>query len=420
MIFRVLFAVVAALISAAVFSQNAECPHQPYEYRLSGSSDLWISSAHAVRMARGAQCVALWNSNENCAGQTVSSLYSYQLLSCNASPDTGNGSCFRKVTRKSDGVVIEESQSFQVNVVRRSTVECPPHPCEGYVGLRAEGGGTGSWGDGDLCRTEDAGGNPIAAGGCRVVRDGPGINTSSGWFGSVRFTGALCASSGDVEVEPDPPDCITGPRGQVCLDKPSPDKSCGTFNGERVCFDKVPDSGCVLLSGGGAVCSADAGPVDEESEPIEPDAVVENVVDGTPVEFNYFGPSTVAGAGAPLVGTGSAGAGGSGVRGPKDSEGETGLPEYDDDWEPGDGIGGAITGLGESGWFGVFAGSVSALSGSSSCPSVTMDVDFMDASFDLLEAACGYMSPHYGLWTTLMQIAWGFLAIRVFFTGGRD
>lgn len=83
-------------------------------------------------------------------------------------------------------------------------------------------------------------------------------------------------------------------------------------------------------------------------------------------------------------------------------------------------MGDAISRVGASNWFTVLGSTASALSGSPACPSVTFEVDFMETSFDLFEAACSYMEPHYGLWTTIMQIAWAFLAIRVFLKSGGE
>lgn len=302
------------------------------------------------------------------------------------------------------------------------TMACPHDPCEAFGGLPTEAGGAGSWVGENLCRTEDAAGNPISGAGCRVARAGPGINMSGGWFGAVKFTGESCGTSGDTEVDSNPPDCVTGPRGQVCLPKPEEGKSCGTFNGERLCFDKVPDSGCVLLNGGGAVCEAEVAPLDEEGEPLPPDAVVEDVQDGGTTNYNYYGPSTIGESSGGLPGSASSAETGNGERTPPEMD-EEALDygaEPDDKWDAAAGMGGAISGLGASSWFGVFSGSAAALSGSSSCPSVEMEIEFMDASFDLLEAACGYMAPHYSLWTTLMQVAWGLLALRIFFSGGRE
>lgn len=294
--------------------------------------------------------------------------------------------------------------------------------CSGVANLVAEGGGAGAWSGANLCRTEDADGNSIDGAGCRVVRAGPGINMSGGWFGQVRFTGASCSWSGETEVDSDPADCVTGPRGQVCLPTPKEGQSCGTFNGERVCFDKVPDSGCVLLREGGAVCDGAVGPKDEEGDPLPADAVVEDVQTGGTTNYNYYGPSTMGESASPVAGTGSSSDTGADDRTPPEMDDEA--ADYgagpDDEWDAAAGMGGAISGLGASSWFGVFSGSAAALSGSSDCPSVQMDIEFMDASFDLLESACGYMAPHYSLWTTLMQVAWGLFALRLFFSGGRD
>jgi hypothetical protein len=35
-------------------------------------------------------------------------------------------------------------------------------------------------------------------------------------------------------------------------------KNCGTVNGEHMCLDSVPSGDCMLLGGGGAVCTEGA------------------------------------------------------------------------------------------------------------------------------------------------------------------
>lgn len=303
------------------------------------------------------------------------------------------------------------SDDFGIN--NAGTTSCPPSACEHLTGLPAEGGGSGSWAGTDLCRTDEG-----AA--CAVERAGAGINFGGGWFGAVRFTGAECPSGG-VEVPEDPPDCVTGPKGQVCISKQ--DKNCGVFNGEQVCLGEVPDNSCVITSSGAAVCVGDAGPVDGEGETLPPDVSLEYVdpETGEVTDVDYFGPATVNESASGVTGS-SSGSGGGGVREAPDTD-EIGADfggGPDDEWDAALGMGGAITAVGGSSWISVMASTADALGGSATCPEITFEVPFMDTTFDLFDSACGYMEPHYTLWTTIMQIAWGFLAIRVFFGGSKN
>lgn len=304
------------------------------------------------------------------------------------------------------------SNSFQSQNL--GVAECPVDACEHLAGLPADGGGNGSWSDAELCRTDDG----IA---CKVERAGAGINFGGGWFGGVKFTGQSCGTTGsEVQMPDDPPDCVTGPKGQVCLAKF--DKNCGTFNGEKVCLAEVPDDSCIVLAGGGALCVGAAGPKDSEGDLMPPDVALEEVVEGVGRDVSYYGPSSVSDSSVPVVGSPSSAAG-AGTGGPPSASevGEGfGTGPDSDEWDPEGGMGAAIAAVEGGSWFALLGSIAAGFAGSASCPEVTMSIEFLSASFDLFEAACGYMSPHYVLWTTIMQIAWGLLALRIFFSGGKD
>lgn len=102
-----------------------------------------------------------------------------------------------------------------------------------------------------------------------------------------------------------------------------------------------------------------------------------------------------------------------------DADGEGGSGGEGEGWTAGGKMAEVIAAVSGHGWMGVLTGSASALSGMATCPSVTVDIAFIDASFDLFGAACSYIEPHYGLWTTLMQVAWGLLALGIFWRGVR-
>lgn len=326
--------------------------------------------------------------------------------------------------RLSDGHQYANQTSTNA-ITTDGTMACPPDPCE-------ENAGRTIWGTGNF----SAG---ACYGGCQTVMElptlslfatGPGdddYESSTSRVSHWRYTGESCPTEpGEGQDEEDlPPEgvegiaCVTTAKGQVCLARERP--GCGMFNGQRFCADEIPDDQCVFTEGGDAICVGEAGPVDEEGDLLAEDAAAEYINDlAEPYRINIFRNSTVATSAEPVLGGGAPGSTGEGIKGPPGSEEETGLPEYDEDWDAAGGMSGVISQVGESNWIGVLTGSAAALSGSSECPSVTMDVSFMDASFDIFEAACEYMEPHYGLWTLMMQVAWGLLALRVFWVSGKS
>lgn len=398
----------AAIFVGAVARAAEACPTQPYEYQATAGGG-WVGSVVSAVMPHAQFCADEWNADRNACSLTGSTTRTWVITGCTEAYPTstcsyqGNHATLAPIFRTRD---------FATN--RRDTVDCPPDPCAYLSGLPAEGGGSGSWADADLCRTDSG----MA---CKVERSGAGINFGGGWFGGITFTGASCGTTGDeVEVQEDPPDCVTGPKGQICLSKQ--DQNCGIFNGEQVCLDKVPDNSCVILGNGGALCVGGGGPVDEEGEQLAADMVVEQVSAGVGQDVNYYGPDSVASSSQPVLGVASSSGTGNSVGKPPEAsepgEGFGAGPDGDD-WDPEGGMAGALAAVEGSTWFALFGSIASAFAGSATCPEVTMNIEFLSASFDLFEAACGYMSPHYSLWTTIMQIAWGLLALRIFF-GSKD
>lgn len=114
--------------------------------------------------------------------------------------------------------------------------------------------------------------------GCSVqTADGVGIDMNSNGeevLTQVEYTGQSC-SAGDSEGVPEPDkDCITDADGnEACIE--AQDEGCGTFNGERVCPEELPDEAtCRFLGDGEYVCatSGDDAPVpDEEDWPEDSD-----------------------------------------------------------------------------------------------------------------------------------------------------
>lgn len=309
--------------------------------------------------------------------------------------------------------------------------ECPEDPCTHLAGLMAEGGGTGEWAGESLCRTETHDGPaPVK---CGARRAGVGVQYGDGWFGQIVFDGSSCGLNElDVDVHEGGPNCVTGPGGQVCISKT--EKNCGTFNGESVCLDDVPPGRCVLLGNGGAICDgsedSDAGPKNEQGDLLDPSQLMEMVdAEGNVTEVKFFPRDTVSQGVGGVAGVGTAEATGEGVAGPGaghglggdgssgEGSGEFGGDPDGETFDSESAMSGVIGAVGSIGWVGVFTDTAGALSGGPTCPSVTVDIEFIDASFDLFEAACGYIAPHYSLWTLLMQVAWSLLAMRIFWVG---
>lgn len=420
MIRLILWLMVGVLASVEVFAAAPMC--DTYRARLNVFN--WGSLWTGYHTSRAAACSALASETVGRGGFIHGSQRSVTAATGSMIGDT----CSVEVSWTGTS----EKNTYSAGMQGGSQVECPPDPCAHLVGIRGEGGGTGNWHGNELCRSEDAGGGPAPVS-CRVKRAGTGINFGDGWFGHIEFTGESCGSTGsEVEVDSDPPNCVTGPKGQVCISKT--EKNCGVFDGETVCLDEVPAGRCVLLAAGGAVCDgsegSDAGPKDEEGDLLEPSQLVELVdSEGNATDMKFFPSETVSQGVGGVAGVGTAAATGEGVKGPGaghsvgvdgDGNSEFGGDPDGESWDSEGAMGGVLAGIASKGWYGVIGGTASALSGAATCPSVVVDIDFIDASFDLFGAACAYIEPHYGLWTLLMQVAWGLLAMRIFWTGVRS
>lgn len=314
--------------------------------------------------------------------------------------------------------------------VQRQEIECPADPCSTAVELAQPGVAVGAnvAQSGQMCSADDGSGGSYSGGlnetGCEVVRDGAGISSSDGahWYGQVKYTGVSCPASPTPQALDSKSNCIVAGGGQMCVSKQK--KNCGTVNGQAVCLDSVPSGSCLLLSGGGAVCTAAAetAPKDVMGDPIEPDFEFESTSEanssdpGTTTTYNYYSQSTVNSSSTPVTGEGGGGSGGDGS-----SEGggdgcteENCAGELPDDFEELESFQSITQGfLDRVGDAGVVASvsSVGEAMPTGACPNWTMEVFGREIS--LSAPMCTIYDSISGILSAVMLVAWGLLASRI-------
>lgn len=316
------------------------------------------------------------------------------------------------------------------------TVECPDvpdEPCEALSGLSGSGGATPGP-TGGFCLTDDGDGGPGNQ--CAVVRNGASMETGTGWFGKVLFTGAACGETDD-EISKDAPNCESSSAGTICIDKTeNPEKkSCGTFNGEFVCLDEVPDGSCLLMANGGAVCTegSDDAPKDSEGDPLPPDKTLQHDTPGggDTNNYNYYSSSSVTNSTTPVVGSSGSGSG----SGDGDGEGEgEGVEECESDADCfgtfptvyecvddmseciGDATAAAWTNLREGvPLLGMAEDLHTSLSTTTTCPAAP--VEMFGETYDFMAGGCELIDPHRSLLALIMQVFWSLVGLRIVMTG---
>lgn len=291
------------------------------------------------------------------------------------------------------------------------TRECPPDPCLDTEGQEQQLSGDGSSVPDTACHQ-----------GCGFTPVGVGAALGGIWVSKAVGIGQSCP---DITPTSAGANCISGAGGRVCASKPG--SQCGTINGEMVCLDNVPEGNCMLLAGGGAICSSTAGtppaPTTSDGEtPATPDATLTNTSSGTggggstTNNYNYYGNGTVGSSGSPVTGAGN----GDGPDG--EGEGE----EPGEEPEACEGVEECVGGLGElegiegstSAFMARVEGSplVSAVSGIGSsipageCPAPSFEAFGQTLT---LSAMCETIDPVLPIISAVMLFVWGVFAVRI-------
>lgn len=221
------------------------------------------------------------------------------------------GRCALSYTQynKSNGTTTNPSGNSQP-IARGSTATCPAPPVDSCAAAKDLADplvhmGADSVG-GELCASDDGEGGTYSGGdngkGCAVIKTGAGIlsATTGHWYGQVRYTGVSCGSAADPENFETTANCIATGGTTLCVSKE--EKNCGSVGGESVCLDDVPEGNCMLLAGGGALCTdgaADApsdgtDPLDPTAQMTHTDTEEDSDEEGDTTTINYYGPSSVA------------------------------------------------------------------------------------------------------------------------------
>lgn len=314
--------------------------------------------------------------------------------------------------------------------VRSGTVQnlgaaaCPPDPCDAYAGKKV------TYAQNFPGGLPEMGGNfniPVA-GGCGAERSAASSCTPGA--GGAFFCMVTYTYTGDPpEASPSTPgggqaQCAMVQGKQNCAVTTNDDtgQTCGTFNGERICFPADPtvegsggqpsSESCWSTSGGGMLCADDAVVEDGEGDPVSPTQVL---VTGSGTS-NYYDSTTIATSSVTTIITGA---------GPMGSE----SPGADSDCEGLDCLeGGDMTGAGEAGEVAAGAmgrigeapivAAVSGLSGAltgGSCPSWATTIEAgafgtyeLDFSF-----ICSMWEDIAPVIAAVMLAGWVLVALRI-------
>lgn len=425
------------IAAATAVAQNASCPNQPYEYRASVSSiEGWdgngpyYGSAGAAATAYGTHCQSRWNSNQSCSGLSGSSTTTWTLTSCTNTYSTST--CTFTGYNSSTGNTSERTRT--VPIARRNTVECPPDACDARQGKQITYGQS-------FPSFPSLGTNYAMSlgGGCGA--DMTGASSCTEGSGGSYFCMVTYTYTGDPPTASPAPQTPTGQQGdcatrggkQECAIKTDDltGQSCGTLNGERMCFPKDPNTDpdglpstgeCWNTPKGGLLCSDSADVKDDNDQAIAPDRTI--VTNNTTT--NYYSNDTVTtnnanttvkGVGV-MGGTGTGDGSGTGGGGNGNCQGADCL------------TGGTLAeaptmAATASGAYGRLAAApiVAALadvaptwSGGSSCPVIGQTVNMgMFGSYSIdFGSVCTMWSSIAGILSAVMLACWALLAARIF------
>lgn len=217
-------------------------------------------------------CEAAWKRQTNTSGLTYEgiSMSSATAAICRyKNVSTGNVSQFASVRRY--GTSCPEKTEYNSSTGRCDTKEEPQDPCSGKAGQSTPFSKSGTGPDGYMSIFDASGGKksaPAQTGcfnGCAAstAQQKCTVKVAGSYFcrGTAYYTGAACGTSTsptldtsdtssfpDAQTISDKKPCVytTGADGaQTCTSETSTEKegqNCGTFNGQTICADKVPNS----------------------------------------------------------------------------------------------------------------------------------------------------------------------------------
>lgn len=302
---------------------------------------------------------------------------------------------------------------------------CPTDPCDDYSGKKV------TYAQNFPGGLPEMGGNfniPVAAG-CGAERTAASSCTPGA--GGAFFCMVTYTYTGDApESSPSTPGggqakcaVIKGERNCAVDTDEDTGETCGTFNGERVCFPVDPTTStgsagqplsgaCWSTASGGLLCASDAEVEDDAGDPVAP---TQTLVTGNSTS-SYYSPTTLVSAGATVVVTG---AGNMGSETPAPDSDCTGLDCLDGGdlgavGDVGDVASGAMGRIGSA----PIVAAVTGLSGSltgGACPSWATTIEA--GAFGTFEMDFGFIC---GMWediapiiAAVMLAGWALVALRI-------
>lgn len=415
-----------------------------YQFRL-GSSMPWVEqSAIPGQVSTFCQNGAAANFTTSCTSGFTRAKSSYSCTFTPTGSVVGSGSNWSITVQTfcSAGPGFENTWNVNLSVTRRVNPDgCPDDPCEDAQSLAQAGVAAGANVEqsGQMCSADDGSGGMYSGGlygkGCEVVRDGAGISSSDGahWYGQIKYTGQSCPASPTPQELDSKANCISVAGGRVCVSKQ--EKSCGTFDGQAVCLDDVPEGDCLLLSAGGAVCTAGAAgvPRDEMGDPLPPSSTVTGTSGassgsgGTTTNYNYYSASVVNSSASGASGQESGGGGGAGDGDGDDVEacttdedcfGDLPSDSCADDLVGciGDAVSGVYDSFGATPLISSVTGLYGAFAESGAC--VAVPVPLFGEDYDVMSPVCSLLSDNSSLLELLFMVAWSIGGLRILMGGG--
>lgn len=341
----------------------------------------------------------------------------------------GNDYCWFEMERSSSGSWVSALTAGTPGrpYGNLGAIACPADPCDGYAGKKVTYAQQFAGGLPSVGGTTNY--NIPVAGGCGAKRTAVSSCTenASGFFcfATYEYTGdpptASPTTPGGSQA-----DCamIAGERNCGLQTNETTAQTCGTYNGERICYTsdptqvpagaaaEPPAGTCWTTGAGGLLCSSTAAVTDDTGAAVEP---TQTIVTGNSTT-NYYSPTTVTSTNATTVITGAGDLGSSTPGAEDDCDGLDCLEggTMDGATEPGDAISGAMGRIEGAPIVAAISGLGSGFSGGT-CPawsSVINAEPFFTFTMDLT-FICSMWESIAGVISAVMLAGWAILGFKV-------
>lgn len=311
--FAFLVGLLLALLAGAALAAAPQCTY----YRVTTSAITGSSINSGYQIDRAAACAALVGKGSD-AG--------YRVVTSSWDGSTGSPDCVGTRRWVPSGTV-EAFDTGASDSWATQLQDCPVDPCDAYAGKKV----TYAQSFGSVPAVGSNFNIPVA-GGCGADLTAASSctpSTGGGWFCMVTYS-----YTGDVPApSPTAPagaaaECavIKGKQNCAIQTDDGTGQTCGTFNGERMCFPvdpttdpagQPPPGSCWSTNGGGLLCADDVAVEDDTGTPVDPTQTL--VTDHS--TSNYYDETTIATSNVTTIVTGTGPMGGEGDPVDADCEG---------------------------------------------------------------------------------------------------